>query len=728
MTFQFSRIRSPRRSLLALLLASTVFPMAGPALAQSVKPAPDAGQASAATHVAEVLITATKRSLPLQKVPVAVTALTGAVVTKMGGSDFADIAAAVPGLSFESDRAGENRTYIRGVAEVAGGAPTVGVYMDEIPITTFSGEQVNLKTFDIQRAEVLRGPQGTLYGEGSEGGTIRIVTNKPDASAFSGQIYALGSGTDRGGFNDEVDGMINAPLVADKLAVRAVALWSDYDGWITNPVIGRDHYNRNTDFTGRVAVRFTPDPNTTVDLGYMHQHAQSDGPSDGDAQYRDYAGTPEPRSDIFDIYSLTASHNFGFATLTSATGYFVRDSMSHNDFTSTAPLLSFFFGTPISTADILRPNNQRVTTEELRLVSNGVGPLAWTVGGFYKHDNLDISNATQTTPALPVTVFTLDVNDTSDQYAVFGEADYALTGALHLIGGLRYFDQTRSTTSAVDGLLPLILSGAGFNGLHQSAANSQVTPRLSLNYRLSDDALVYATYSGGFRAGDINPYAFMFPGAPNSFGPERLTNYELGAKTSWMDQRLVVNAAVFRIQWQNVIIDEAAPSALFGYSVNGGDAHSDGGELEVTAVPVTGLTLTFAGAYTEASIDKVSTAGFGVLAAPGATLPFVPKYKLFGSAEYDFPVLNGDWNARLRADVAYNGSNFSAVSDAPSTLNPAYTTVNLRAGLSRDKLDLTLFADNVGDVRGQLVTLDTGTGEATLIRPRTVGVSLSKRF
>jgi iron complex outermembrane recepter protein len=728
MTFQRSLSGSSKTRLLALLLAGVAAPIAGPVLAQAAGSTAVTSQDTASSHVSEVVITATKRSQPLQKVPIAVTALTGDVVTKMGGSDFADVAAAVPGLSFENDRAGENRTYIRGVTEVAGGAPTVGVYMDEIPITTFSGEQVNLKTFDIQRVEVLRGPQGTLYGEGSEGGTIRMVTNKPDATTFGAEVYALGSSTDRGGLNDEVDGMVNLPLVTDKLALRATAMWSDYDGWITNPVINRTHYNTNTDFTGRATLRFTPDAKTTVDLSYMHQDAQSDGPSDGDVNYRDYAGTPESRNDVFDIYSLTASHDFGFATLTSATGYFTRNSLSHNDFTSTAPLLSFFFGTPINTADILRPNNQKVVTEELRLVSNGAGPLAWTIGGFYKHDNLDISNATQTQPALPVTVFTLDVNDTSNQYAVFGEGDYALTNSLHLIGGLRYFDETRNTTSAVDGLLPLILSGASFNGLQQSVTTSQVTPKVSLDYRLTDNALVYATYSGGFRAGDINPYAFMFPGAPSSFGPERLTNYELGAKTSWLDRRLTVNAAVFHIYWQNIIIDEAAPSALFGYSVNGGDGHSDGAELEVTAIPVTGLTLSFAGSYTDATIDKVSTAGFGVLAAPGATLPFVPKYKLFGSAEYDFPVLNGDWRGRVRADIAYNGANFSAVSDAPATINAAYTTVNLRVGMSRDKLDLTLFADNVGDVRGELVSLDNGTGESTLIRPRTVGVSLSKRF
>jgi hypothetical protein len=151
-------------------------------------------------------------------------------------------------------------------------------------------------------------------------------------------------------------------------------------------------------------------------------------------------------------------------------------------------------------------------------------------------------------------------------------------------------------------------------------------------------------------------------------------------------------------------------------------------ELEVTAVPLTGLSLSFAGDYDDAKIDHVSTAGAGVLAKPGATLPFAPKVKLYGSVEYDFRVTNTGWSGRVRADVSYNGSNYSNISDLPGTVDEAYTTVNLRAGLSRNRLDLTVFADNVGGARGELGELDNGTGESVLIRPRTIGISVDKRF
>jgi outer membrane receptor protein involved in Fe transport len=722
-----SRACSSTSRLVALLLAGAALPIAGSAIAQTAT-ASGGDQATPQSQVSEVIITATKRSEALQAAPLAVTAITGEQITKMGGVTLADIAGAIPGLSLENDRAGENQTYIRGISEVAGTAPTVGVYMDEIPITTFSGEQVDLETFDIARVEVLRGPQGTLYGEGSEGGTIRIVTNKPDSTAYQATLYASVSDTDHGGANGDVDGMVNLPLVTDKLALRIDAMWSDYDGWIDNPDIGRAHYNKDTDFTGRASLRFTPDSKTTVDVSYIHQDANSDGPSAGNADYVYLAGTPEPRDDIFNIYNLTIAHDFGFATLTSATGYFERGSLSHNDFTTVAPILSSLFGETVNTADIVRPNDQNTETEELRLVSNPGGRLAWTIGAFFDHDSIDIANTAQTSPVLPVPVFDLSVDDTSTQYAVFGEGDYAITSRLHFVAGLRYFTEDRDTNSAVSGLLPEVLSGTNFSSLKQTANYSQLTPKVSLNYDFSDDALVYGTASSGFRAGDINPYSFLFPGAPSSYGPEHLWNYEIGAKTSWLDKRLVINADVYDIVWQGIIINSAAPNLLFGYSVNGGSAHSTGVELEVTAIPVTGLTLTFAGDYDEAKMDHVSTAGAGVLATSGATLPFAPREKLYASAEYDFGLLNTGWLARARVDISYNGLNYSYVSDLPDTVNEAYTKVNLRFGISRDRLDLTVFADNVGDARGELIALDNGLGESVLIRPRTVGVSVQKRF
>jgi outer membrane receptor protein involved in Fe transport len=334
--------RKTRSGLMAFLLAGAALPLATPALAQ-------AADSASTDKVETVIVTAEKRSEPLQKVPVAVTALTQQTLTDMGGSDLADFANVIPGLAFENDRAGENSTTIRGISEIGGIAPSVGIYMDEIPITAVSGEQVNLKSFDVNQIEVLRGPQGTLYGEGSEGGTIRIVTNKPDADAFSAAIRATGSDTDHGGFNDELDAMVNIPIVADTLAVRAVGLWSDYDGWTTNPDLGSNHYNRNVSYTARLEARYTPDSKWTVDLSFIDQYSKSDGPSVSDLDYVYAVPTAEPRNDRFDIYSATVTGDLGFATLTSATGYFDRSSFSHNDFSSEAGLASFIYGTPIST-------------------------------------------------------------------------------------------------------------------------------------------------------------------------------------------------------------------------------------------------------------------------------------------------------------------------------------------------------------------------------------------
>jgi iron complex outermembrane receptor protein len=706
-----------------LLIVSTLAPL-GATFAQTASPA--GSQASEPSTLETIIVTAQKRAEALQDVPIAITALTADTLEKAGGSDLSDFAGLVPGLQFQSDRAGENRTTIRGISEIAGGAPSVGVYMDETPITTFSGEQVNLKAFDIERIEVLRGPQGTLYGEGSEGGTIRVVTQKPNTTQTDGAVRVTSSDTSGGGFNGEFDGMVNLPLIADKLAIRLVGMYSNYNGWIDNPVLGDDHYNKNTSNTERATLRFTPDDRWTIDLGYLRQYSNSDGPNNANANYQYFGATPEPRNDRFDIYSLTANGQLGFATFTSATGYFTRSSLSHNDFTSIAPILGFLLGAPVNTAAIVRPNGQKILTEEARLVSSLPGPLSWTVGLFYKHDNLDIANSTITNPVVPLPVFNLDVEDTNTQYAVFGEADYALTDPLHLLVGVRYFEQHRDTSSTVGGLLPFVL-GAGASTQQQTASASHTTPKISLNYRLTPAALLYVTASSGFRAGDINPYSYLFPGSPTSFGPETLWNYELGAKTSWLGNRLVLNAALFRINWSNVIINSQVASSageLFGYSVNGGKAHSHGVEFELSAIPATGLEFSFGGSVTEARIDDAVPS---VQAMAGATLPFVPKRQLYTAVQYTFPLPgSGSLQGRIRADARYKSDSYSDVTDAPLEVNTGYTQTNFRAGVAAQTWDLMGFVDNLANTRGENGWVSPGV--STLIRPRTVGLTLNMHF
>ena len=707
-----------KHRLLGLLAAASALPLVGVAHAQEAKDQATVGEV--------IVVTAQKRAQPLQDAPLAVTALTERALDQMGGSELSDFAAAVPGLELQSNRAGETRTSIRGISEIGGGAPSVGVYVDEIPLSTFTAEGVNLKTFDVERLEILRGPQGTLYGEGSLGGTIRIITNKPNSLDFSARADLTGSQTERGGFNSEANLMVNAPLVDGKAAVRATIMWRDTPGWINNPTLGLYEINDERSFTGRLAARITPTDRFTVDGVYIRQEVESGGPSSGDSQYRHSAGTVESRDDNFDLWNLTGTYRFDFGTLTSATGYFKRDSFSSNDFTPIAPLLSFLFATPISTARITRPNDQEVFTQEVRLVSDGDGPLAWTVGVFYKRDQLVIANSAVTSPVLPVSVYELNVDETVRQGAVFGELDYRFTPKLHGVLGLRYFSEDRDIKSTIGGLLPLVLSGASANNLPVSSSVNKTTAKLSIYYQANDRILFYGTASSGFRAGGINPNAFLFAGAPTSFGPETLWNYELGAKTSWYDNRLVLNVAVYDIQWDDVIVNANSGDPLFSYSVNAGAAHSRGVELEVVATPVRGLELSFAGNYTDAEIDSVSPIGATSPAAnPGAKLPFVPAYKVHGGVQYSFPVM-GSLTGRLRADMSHTAKTYSAIDNGAAGVNDDYTKVDLRASLMGDRWELTAFVVNVGNVRGELAA--TGPGESLLIEPRTMGLTLKTRW
>jgi iron complex outermembrane receptor protein len=602
----------------------------------------------------------------------------------------------------------------------------VGVYIDEIPVSTFTAEGVNLKTFDVERLEVLRGPQGTLYGEGSLGGTIRIITNKPDPTRFAAKANAGVATTKGGGTDWSGDLMLNAPVSEDRLALRAVVSWRDSSGWIDNPVLGATDINFEQSLTARLAARAVVSDRFTLDLSYIRQEVESGGPSYGDANNQHFAGTKESRDDNLDIWNLTGTYRFDAATLTFATGYFDRSSFSNNDFTAIAPLLSFLFATPVDTVKITRPNEQKIFTQEIRLTSNGGGPLAWTVGGFYKHNNLVIGNSGVASPVLPVSLYELNVDETAEQYAVFGEADFALTPRLHAVLGARYFTEERDTRSTISGLLPLILSGAAANNLPVSSSEEKVTGKASVYFEATPDALLYATASSGFRAGGINPNAFLFAGAPTSFGPETLWNYEVGAKTTWLNDRLVVNAALYDIEWDNVIVNAATSDPLFGYSVNAGKAHSRGAELEVIAAPVSGLELRFAGNYTEAEIDSVDAIGSTPpAAAPGAKLPFVPAYKLSAGAQYQF-ALTGALDARVRLDVSHTAKTYSGVDNSAAGVNDAYTKVDARFVLLGERWQVELFAENLGDERGELAA--AGAGESLVIRPRTIGLALQARW
>jgi outer membrane receptor protein involved in Fe transport len=201
----------------------------------------------------------------------------------------------------------------------------------------------------------------------------------------------------------------------------------------------------------------------------------------------------------------------------------------------------------------------------------------------------------------------------------------------------------------------------------------------------------------------------------------------VGAKTSWFDDKLVADGDVFYIDWSNIIVDAAAPNPLFGYSFNAGTAHSEGAELELTAIPTPGLELTFAETYDEAVLDKVAP---GAAAASGETLPFVPKYKTSLGAQYTFPIFNGDLNGRLRADLFDTSKTYSYVNDAPYSVNAGYAQLNLRAGIVGDSWDVTAFADNITGTKGELSASlsETGTDQYVLIRPRTIGLTLNKHF
>ena len=256
----------------------------------------------------------------------------------------------------------------------------------------------------------------------------------------------------------------------------------------------------------------------------------------------------------------------------------------------------------------------------------------------------------------------------------------------------------------------------------EKSSEEKFTPKFSLFYDVTPDAMVYATVSSGFRAGGINPQAFLFAGAPTSYGPESLWNYELGAKTRWLDGLMTVNMAAYYIDWNDVIINAFTGDPLFGFSVNGGAAHSVGVELEVDAQVTDRLNFRLAGNYTNSEIDETFDVGSTLLtAAAGAKLPLVPNFKINAAAQYVYP-LSTHLDLKTRVDVAYIDDSYSDIANTPLLENDSYVSLNARMGLEHDNWTLYLFGNNLADARGEMIT--TSTGESALITPRTYGVGL----
>lgn len=758
-------------------------PWSAPAMAQDNGDA-GAENASEAREDDRFVITATRRETTEFDAAVGVTALEGSFLTDYGMDEFSDFAGLVPGLDFVEFAPGQTRITIRGVSADPGisTASTVSIYVDDVPVTASdAGQQIDFRMYDLNRVEVLRGPQSTLFGENSMGGAIRFFTNAPDASGFDAS-YQIGlGGIQSGGLVYSGNAMVNIPLIEDTLAVRAVGSYRNNDGWVDNILTNQDDVNSNMSWAGRIAVQYTPNDDLTINARYNHNHTEIDDLNQTltDSQDRTNALANSPAEDDYDIYNLDVSWNVGFADIQSVTGYTVRDSAVG---LSEAPvsvanansLLTAFcvFGDPLTGCTTVDPNaslmnssvfteesEETVFTQELRLVSPGDQRLRWIIGGFYRDTSTDTENYRVTDPTV---VFANDAylalgygaGDTvpggflagygtleSEHVAVFGELSYDITPEVEVTVGARTFeeefDYLPSTTTGViaalnSGFTSFMTVSAPF-----SSSASDTNFRAILSYRPTDTQHYYATYSEGFRSGGANGLATGSPNFQPEYAPDTTQNYEAGAKFILGGGQFELSTAAYYIVWDNLQVNDFDLNTGQGFIRNGGEAHSMGVEAELFGRLTDELSFSLNGNLTEAETDDDIAGSFNPIVPSGTRLPNVPHWSYGATLEYVRPApnLNADFVARF--DVRGQGDTYSAMERYPSTflgfplspkrsLQDGYHIGNVRVGLENENWAATIYVDNVWNEVADLG--DNNFGFFHRNQPRTVGVTLFGRF
>ena len=721
----------------------------------------------------EIIVTATKRAEKLQDVPVAISAITAEDIQTRGFTNYADYLNTVPGVFFEDGGPGVSQIRIRGISGSEGGLPsTTATYFGETVtsvLTNFGGKP-NLRLVDIERVEVLRGPQGTLFGASALAGVVRIIPAEPDASGFEANVGARGFTTAHSSdASYHVEGTVNIPLIADRLALRVVAYQDDIAGYIDNnfagqaavdygaafglpdgmlvtpavPAFTRKDINSEDTWGVRAALGWQATENLKIDLTHATQDVtlQSEPftmPDFGEYEqsramdFYEEGGAGER----LEINTIVVKYDWDAMALTSASNWSEMTRFTNQDITY---LAEGNFGAPIPWP--LRDRSVgELFTQELRLQSVGDGPLQWLVGLFYLKQTADFSQfvADYSCPTcLPELLagqdFAADAPmarfSEEEQRAAFAQVSYTFASQWTVGVGARYLeDDLTSLNPPSDGFL---IGGAQPGAPEQGGSSSEFNPSAYLRYEPADDLTLYLQAGRGFRSGVVNqrlPDACQAAAAAVGAGaftdPDTLWNYELGVKSQFAEGRLGINAAVYRQDWEGVQLGVALPCG-FNVLANAGDVTNDGVELEMVAQAGDAWRFNLAASYTQAEFERVEP---GTIYAKGERLPDAPEKNGSLGAQYSF-VMGPEWSGYVRADYVYVGE-LRLKFGVDEVLNQeSFNTANLRLAFQREALSLELFGRNLADERGVIETGQPSLGaKQTLIRPREVGVELRYGF
>ena len=825
------------------LAVAIYFAIGSSAFAQdSSQPAPDqaaAPKSNATPTLATVTVTAQKRSENLQKVPISIQAISETKLKQADVMSFADYAKMIPSLSYGTAGGGVFsgpgfvQVYMRGVASGgdgnhSGSQPSVGMYLDEQPITTIQGA-LDIHMYDIDRVEALAGPQGTLYGASSQSGTVRIITKKPDTSGFASSFAAEVNAINGGGVGNALDGMVNIPI-SPNVAIRMVG-WERHDAGYVDNVEGsrqfpirvaddeagippswggvlnntrgacapsatvicthnaKDNYNDSDVGGARVALRINLNDNWTITPTIMGQKQLAHGstgfdPKVGDLKVMHFY--PESSNDRWNQAALTVEGKIGNFDLTYVYSHLKRDVDSHADYVDYA----FWYDTLANYGAYFYDNDGALinpsqhihskdgygkTSHELRLTSPAENRVRFVGGLFWQQQSHEIQQDylvdgladSLEVPYWNDTIWLTEQERRDRDRAVFGELSFDATDKLTFTGGLRYFKSDNS-------LKGFFGYGAGFSGstgesqcfsaerfhdapcvnLDKSTSESGHIGRLNATYKFNDTKLIYGTWSEGYRPGGINRRGTLPP-----YKSDFLTNYEFGWKTSWADNRLRWNGAIFREDWKNFQFSYLGTNGLTEIR-NANQARVNGFETELTWAATYNLSLTGGLAFYNARLTEdyckaTDAAGnldpscFAPLdlnapfndrkpdfAASGTRLPITPRVKGNINARYTFDLGSGE--AYWQAAVVHVGSRTTDLREYQSGLLGdlnAYTLLDLSAGYHRDNWALDLFLKNATNERAELAKFSECAAEVcgrqpytVTTQPRTFGIRVSREF
>ncbi|WP_262692839.1 TonB-dependent receptor [Kordiimonas aestuarii] len=667
----------------------------------------------------EIVVTAQKREQRLIEVPMSITALGGTELEERGIDSIQDLSFAVPGLTMREDGPGSYQIFLRGIANAYGGGSLVSVYQDEVPMNLTGYDVLPTRTLDIARVEVLKGPQGTLYGQGAVAGTVRYITNDPNLEDFEGHVDATLTSVAGGELGTEFTGIANVPLVRGKFAVRVAATVKNGGGWQDQPEAGIEDGNDEELTNLRFKALWRPNEDFELMATFVSYHAEYELGQGYEQPDRTVFVAIDPSKELipkiwdYELYNLTMSYDLGAMEIMSSTSYV--DQYHQYPFAYRGGEDTIYLGQ--YEGNDLRYNPGEQFTQEVRLSSTGEGPFQWTVGGFYRDMKRSL------TAYFEYDYFGFVVTDqeffsenTSKSYAAFANASYKLTDRLEVGAGVRYFEDKGSETN---GFAPAAVTEEG--------KFDTVNPRFYLSYAVTDDLNFYASVAKGFRSGGFNT------GGNPPFNPESLWSYEAGLKGTALDGALYFDLAAYYTEYNDMLrrglVFLGPELGLQQLVSNVGAAEVKGLEASFSWRATDALTFSASGTVIDAEVTEITADDTANIV--GDPIDYVPDFSFTLGANYDF-MWSADMPGFFRVDYSYRDEMpYVDRTSFPGDNVPQYSDsiglLDARIGLTSGNVKFELFAQNLTN-ENKWIDPYHEWNNANRTRPRTIGVKIGLDF